>query len=65
MANETCAVALTRDEAEALSYHLSTSILEEIQNVEEDNDNYLITLCEIYKRCKAVKEAADDTRTKD
>jgi hypothetical protein len=52
-------LTLTEDEAEILYNHLDTSILEEIRNVAEDYDNmhYLVTLCNIYQRCKAVCDA--------
>lgn len=51
-------IILTADEAEILYNHLDTSILEEVRNDAEDYDNmhYLVTLCNIYQRCKAVAE---------
>lgn len=52
-------ISISEDEAEILYTHLDTSILAEIRAVAEDYDNmrYLVTLCNIYQRCKAVVEA--------
>ena len=51
-------IVLTKNEAEVLYNHLDLSILQEIREVAEDYDNmhYLVTLCNIYQRCKAVAE---------
>lgn len=57
-------VTLSRDEAEMLFHHLELYIIQEVRDIGDDYDNmeYLATLCDIYKRCKAAADEADSER---